>query len=79
MDIAGVAEAGIASVWVLEMGIHGPDLNVTKTNGDMSSQQQSLFDAAKSVLANFNSEQSATSYAKGRQLSPTFVIPTFCW
>jgi len=78
-DIAGAAEAGIASVWVLETGIHGPDLIVNHANGDESSQQPSLFEAAKSVLAQFNSEQSATSYAKGRQLSPTFVIPTFCW
>lgn len=66
-DVAGGSIAGIATVWVLEDGIHSPDLAAHDT----------LQEGAACVLEEFNEKEG--TYAGDRALSPTYVIPTFRW
>lgn len=68
-DIAGASAEGIDSVWVVKDGIHNVDIE-SKGNGSLS-------DGCQKVLDIFNSNNE--TYAKGRKLSPTIVLPHFRW
>lgn len=68
-DIAGATSEGIDSIWVVKDGIH--NVNIEKM-GDGSLQT-----GCQKVLEEFN--QDKETYAKGRKLSPTFVLPHFRW
>jgi HAD superfamily hydrolase (TIGR01450 family) len=68
-DVTGGSAVGIATIWIVKDGIHSPDID-QKGKG-------SLHDGAMLVLQEFNENHS--TYAKGRQLQPTTVIPHFRW
>jgi len=87
-DITGASMAGIDSIWVIKDGIHNQDViaaaticngyndtGASSTNPSLSSILES---ECETVLQDFN-QNSETTYAKGRQVSPTFVIPHFRW
>lgn len=67
-DMAGGAQNGIKTVWVVNDGIHGP--NISKM-GD------TFEEAASRVLKEFN--QLDGTYAAGRQLEPSVVLRHFRW
>ena len=67
-DVTGGSAAGIDTLWVLENGIHAPDL---------VSSEESLEEGAARILNEFN--QKTDTYAKGRTLAPTYIIPSFRW
>lgn len=70
-DITGANTAGIDSVWVINDGIHKEDVAQKKGgNGSMD-------DGCRTVLKEFNSLDG--TYAKGRQLKPTYITPHFRW
>eukprot|EP00980_Cylindrotheca_fusiformis_P031080 scaffold25800_cov162-Cylindrotheca_fusiformis.AAC.6 len=68
-DITGATAEGIDSVWVVNDGIHNVDIE-SKGNG-------SLQDGCQKVLDEFNGNKG--TYADGRKLSPTIVLPHFRW
>lgn len=68
-DVVGGSVYGIDTVWVVKDGIHGDDIN----DGTVDD----LVDSAASVVEAFN-EKSGT-YALGRIISPTIVLPHFRW
>jgi HAD superfamily hydrolase (TIGR01450 family) len=68
-DISGATSEAIDSIWVVRDGIHNNDV---EKKGDGSLQ----IGCAK-VLEEFN--QRKDTYAKGRELSPTVVLPHFRW
>jgi ribonucleotide monophosphatase NagD (HAD superfamily) len=67
-DVTGATVAGIDSVWVINDGIHNQAI----------SEAASLEEGCESVLRGFN-ESSETTYAQGRKVSPTVVVPHFRW
>jgi ribonucleotide monophosphatase NagD (HAD superfamily) len=69
-DVAGGSAAGIDTIWVVQNGIHNVDVE-RQGNG-------SLQTGCSAVVATFN-QNSDKSYAKGRKLMPTVVLPTFAW
>jgi ribonucleotide monophosphatase NagD (HAD superfamily) len=71
-DVTGGSGAGLDTIWVLDTGIHGPDLAARK-----GSQQDGHHGAAQSVLDEFN--RKLGTYSKGRTLSPTRFLPSFRW
>jgi HAD superfamily hydrolase (TIGR01450 family) len=71
-DVTGGSGAGLDTIWVLDTGIHGPDLAARH-----SGSQQDGHNAAQSVLDEFNGKSG--TYAKGRTLSPTRFLPSFRW
>jgi HAD superfamily hydrolase (TIGR01450 family) len=71
-DVTGGSGAGLDTIWVLDTGIHGPDLAARK-----GSRQDGHHGAAQSVLDEFN--RKSGTYAKGRTLSPTRFLPSFRW
>jgi ribonucleotide monophosphatase NagD (HAD superfamily) len=80
-DIAGGEVTGIDSIWVVNNGIHKSDVECeTMKSGDNKEGRQ--FDhlalGCSSVLQEFN-KKSEETYARGRQLSPTVVLPYFRW
>jgi HAD superfamily hydrolase (TIGR01450 family) len=68
-DVAGGSVEGIDTIWVVNDGIHNAEIQ-NKGNG-------SLQKGCASVLEEFNKLEG--TYAKGRQLSPTVVLPHFRW
>lgn len=68
-DVTGANTAGIDSVWVVKDGIH---------NEDIVSEGSSLEEGCEAVLQDFN-KRSEETYAKGRTVSPTVVLPHFRW
>jgi len=87
-DITGASMAGIDSIWVIKDGIHNQHVIAAATisngyNDTSASSRKSPFSSTlesgcETVLQDFN-QKSETTYAKGRQVSPTFVIPHFRW
>ena len=69
-DVTGATVAGIDSVWVINDGIH---------NQAISEAAGSLEEGCEAVLRNFNDASSGTTYAQGRKVSPTVVVPHFRW
>jgi len=69
-DICGGTAMGIDTVWILETGIHASN-----------SSDRDTSTCAQSILDSFNQQSSSspTSYASGRQLSPTVLMPSFRW
>ena len=80
-DVTGATVAGFDSIWVINDGIHYQDV-VTAANTSIdttsTSSISSLENGCETVLQDFN-QKSESTYAKGRQVSPTFVIPHFRW
>jgi HAD superfamily hydrolase (TIGR01450 family) len=68
-DITGASAEGIDSIWVVKDGVHNVDVE-SKGNG-------SLQDGCQKVLDQFNNNKE--TYANGRKLSPTIVLPHFRW
>ena len=68
-DVTGATATGIDSVWVIRDGVH---------NQDIAEASQSLQDGCEAVLQDFN-KHSESTYAQGRQVSPTVVLPHFRW
>lgn len=71
-DVAGGSAYGIDTVWVVRDGIHGPELPPAS-----ASSPELLAEGAESILRSFNRLEG--TYAKGRQLLPTYIMPTFKW
>ena len=65
-DVAGGSMLGITTVWVVKDGIHYPDI-----------EGKPLSEGASSVLEEFNKRDA--TYAKGRQLEPSVLMPHFRW
>lgn len=70
-DVTGGSAIGIDTIWVVNDGIHNADI---ERLGNGSLQAGCL-----AVLSNFNTKMSEKSYAKGRQLTPSLVLPHFRW
>ena len=68
-DVTGGSAAGIDTIWVVMDGIHNSEV---QTNGQGDFQE-----GCSKVLKKFN--QSSGTYAQGRQLRPTVVLPHFQW
>ena len=68
-DVTGATMTGIDSVWVVKDGIH---------NQDIAEATASMEGGCEAVLQNFNKHSEGT-YAKGRKVSPTVVLPHFQW
>ena len=68
-DVTGGSAFGIDTIWVVKDGIHNVDIE-SKGNG-------SLQEGCSAVLEQFN--QMTDTYAEGRQLRPTIVLPHFRW
>jgi HAD superfamily hydrolase (TIGR01459 family) len=68
-DVTGGSAEGIATIWVVNDGIHYDDV--------LAKGEGSLSNGCTAVLEDFNKLEG--TYAKGRQLSPTFVLPHFRW
>lgn len=66
-DVTGGSAIGIATVWVLEDGIHSAELR----------QGESLLEDARVILENFN--QKTGTYAKGQILLPDYIMAHFEW
>ena len=76
-DITGGTMFGIDTIWVLKNGVHSIDIQ--KTLGTtVSNTNHDILKGANVVLDTFN-ENNIGTYAEGRKLSPTFVIPYFQW
>jgi HAD superfamily hydrolase (TIGR01459 family) len=65
-DVVGGSAFGVDTVWVVKDGIHSDDID-----------RNDLWNSASAVLESFN-EKSGT-YADGRKLSPTILMPHFQW
>ena len=68
-DVTGGSAAGIDTIWVVMDGVHNSDV---QTNGQGHFQE-----GCSKVLKKFN--QCSGTYAQGRQLRPTVVLPHFRW
>jgi ribonucleotide monophosphatase NagD (HAD superfamily) len=66
-DVTGGSAYGIDTIWVLCDGIHSPDVE----------DYSSLEEGAMTVLETFNQQEG--TYAKGRKLAPTVLLPSFVW
>jgi HAD superfamily hydrolase (TIGR01450 family) len=79
-DIAGASAAGIDSIWVVKNGIHGEAIEAlaVATETDESDDLICLEKSCSAVLGDFN-RILETTYAKGRQISPTIILPRFQW
>jgi ribonucleotide monophosphatase NagD (HAD superfamily) len=73
-DVVGGSAAGLDTIWVLETGIHGPDL---LTRPSSSSPLTAKKAAAQAVLDDFNRQDG--TYARGRLLAAAVLIPSFRW
>lgn len=69
-DVAGGSAVGIDTIWVVKNGIHNVDIE-RLGNG-------SLQTGCSAVLTSFN-QISDQTYAQGRKLMPTVVLPAFAW
>lgn len=75
-DITGGSMFGIDTIWVLKNGVHSIDIQ--KTLSTSSNSNDDILKSANVVLDTFN-ENNIGTYAEGKKLSPTFVIPYFQW
>lgn len=66
-DVSGGTNMGIATVWSVMDGIHGPDIREMAT----------LQEGTMAVLDAFNRKDG--TYAKHKKLQPTYIIPSFRW
>ena len=67
-DVTGGAQNGIKTVWVVNDGIHGPNV----------SEKGDTFEEGASIVLNEFNEMDGT-YAAGRQLEPSVVLRHFRW
>jgi ribonucleotide monophosphatase NagD (HAD superfamily) len=77
-DVAGAQAAGIDSFWVVKNGIHNDEVAGISNFNDHFDDNELLRAGCHKVIKEFNQRSEAT-YAKGRQLSPTVVLPYFRW
>jgi ribonucleotide monophosphatase NagD (HAD superfamily) len=88
-DVTGANLAGIDSIWVVMDGIHNQAVIDEATSveaqsdGDIESDNETtllsrLQKGGVAVLQQFN-QRSDETYAKGRQVQPTIVLPHFRW
>jgi len=70
-DVTGATKAGIDSVWVTNDGIHHQAIS--------EASPSSLEEGCEAVLRDFNDKPPGTTYAQGRKVSPTVVLPHFRW
>ena len=68
-DVTGGSAEGIDTIWVVNDGIHNIDI---QSKGDGS-----LETGCSAVLEEFNKIEN--TYAKGRTVSPTIIVPHFRW
>jgi ribonucleotide monophosphatase NagD (HAD superfamily) len=68
-DIAGGTFEGIDTIWVVKDGIHIDDIQ--------SRGFDTLEEGCDTILDDFNKLED--TYAEGRQLSPTIILPHFRW
>mmetsp|Transcript_33362 Transcript_33362/g.37947 ORF Transcript_33362/g.37947 Transcript_33362/m.37947 type:complete len:412 (+) Transcript_33362:129-1364(+) len=68
-DVTGATVLGIDSIWVINDGIHNQDI--------IESSRSSQKEGCEAVLREFN--DSSSTYAQGRKVSPTVVLPHFRW
>ena len=78
-DVTGGTLQNIDTVWVINDGIHNVAVEERLEKiGDESDADDSRFSKACSgVVDEFN--QQTETYAKGRQLRPTMIVPHFRW
>jgi ribonucleotide monophosphatase NagD (HAD superfamily) len=68
-DVTGGSAAGIDTIWVVNDGIHNFEIQ--------SKGNRSLQEGCSKILAEFN--EIPETYAKGRRLTPSIVLPHFRW
>lgn len=66
-DVTGGSAVGIDTVWCINDGIHGPEVQA----------EASIQEGASTVLETFHAKDG--TYAKERVLQPTLVVPHFRW
>ena len=76
-DITGGTMFGVDTIWVLNNGVHSIDIK-KNLNGSSGTDNNDILKSANMVLDTFNNNSGGT-YAEGKMLSPTFVIPYFQW
>ena len=69
-DVTGGHSEGIDTVWVVKDGIHYDDIQ--------SRGLDSLEEGCDAILSDFN-KVAHTTYADGKQLTPTVMLPHFRW
>lgn len=67
-DVTGGSKAGIKTVWVVNDGIHGPDVN---------GKGSTFHEGATIVLQEFNNKEG--TYANEIELQPSIVLGHFRW
>ena len=80
-DVTGAAANGIDSIWVVNNGIHNEDIAKQASSSSLNDDDNELTRleyGCRAVLDDFN-KVSETSYAAGRQLSPSILLPDFQW
>jgi ribonucleotide monophosphatase NagD (HAD superfamily) len=83
-DCTGAMAARIDSLWVVMNGIHNDDIEgkAASQRKNINLGQETGLDAlengCRQVLQEFNDRLHDT-YARGKQLVPTVVLPTFRW
>jgi hypothetical protein len=83
-DCTGAMAARIDSLWVVMNGIHNDDIEAKAASQrkNINLGQETGLDAlengCRQVLQEFNDRLHDT-YARGKQLVPTVVLPTFRW
>jgi HAD superfamily hydrolase (TIGR01450 family) len=65
-DVTGGAMQGIATLWILDTGIHGPDVH-----------GRDGMQAATSIVHAF--QQRNDTYANGMKLTPNYLLSSFQW
>jgi ribonucleotide monophosphatase NagD (HAD superfamily) len=76
-DVVGGSAAGLDTIWVLDTGIHGPDLQSRLSAPTSAPPVSAKKHAAGDILDGFNRQEG--TYARGRQLDPTALIASFRW
>ena len=78
-DVTGGSKFGIDTIWVLNDGVYKPDVDValSSSSNDESDYEQVLMNVATTILNDFNKIDG--TYAQGRILSPTYLLPHFRW
>jgi HAD superfamily hydrolase (TIGR01450 family) len=74
-DVTGGEVFGIPTVWVLKDGIYKPRFD--KEDSNQNSNPEYLAKTAAAILDEFHHEKE--TYAQGRTLSPTILMPHFRW
>jgi HAD superfamily hydrolase (TIGR01450 family) len=74
-DVTGGEVFGISTVWVLQDGIYKPRFAYEDSSQD--TDRESLTETTAAILDEFHHEKE--TYAQGRTLSPTILMPHFRW